>query len=120
MPSFEQFLMTPLSARSILVNLSLLKKKASNRPKTIGVFSRTKSSHSDLRLPQGYLLPDFQPYRSNFFAPPPPLTYLESTPPVLLRYYSCVDDQREEVATRPLLFGLRCGANGHSRASRPS
>ena len=69
MPSFEQFLMTPLSARSILVNLSL-KKKASNRPKTIGVFTRTKTSRSDERLPIGYSLPDFQLHRSNFLAAP--------------------------------------------------
>ena len=64
--------MTYVNARSILVNLSLSKKKASNRPKTIGVLTRTKSSRSDLRIPLGYLLPDFQPHRSNFFAPPPP------------------------------------------------
>ena len=32
--------------------------------------TRTKSSRSDLRIPLGYLLPDFQPHRSNFFAPP--------------------------------------------------
>ena len=60
--------MTPLSARSILVNLSLKKKKASNRPKTIGVFTCTKPSCSDERLPIGYSLPDFQPHRSNFLA----------------------------------------------------
>ena len=70
MPSFEQFLMTPLSARSILVNLSLKKKKASNRPKTIGVFTRTKSWTSGNHLPIGYLLPNFQPHRSNFLDQP--------------------------------------------------
>ena len=59
--------MTPLSARSTLVNLSLEKNLTSNRPKPIGVLTRTKSSCSDDRLPLGYLLPDFQPHRSNFF-----------------------------------------------------
>ena len=68
--SFKRFSQTGLSARSILVNLSLEKNLTSNRPKPIGVLTRTKSSHSDLRLPLGYLLPDFQPHRSNFFAPP--------------------------------------------------
>ena len=62
--------MTNVSARSNLVNFSPEKKLTSNRPKPIGVLTRTKSSHSDLRIPQGYLLPDFQPHRSNFFAPP--------------------------------------------------
>ena len=62
--------MTNVSARSNLVNFSPEKKLTSNRPKPIGVLTRTKSSHSDLRIPLGYLLPDFQPHRSNFFAPP--------------------------------------------------
>ena len=65
--TFEWFLMTTLGARSTLVNLSLEKNLTSNRPKPIGVLTRTKSSCSDDRLPLGYLLPDFQPHRSNFF-----------------------------------------------------
>ena len=60
MPSFEQFLMFPLNARSILMNLSLKNKKASNRPKNIGVFTRTKTSRSDERLPIGYSLSSFK------------------------------------------------------------
>ena len=71
-PTFECFLMTNVSARSNLVNFCPEKNLTQNRPKPIGVLTRTKSSHSDLRLPLGYLLPDFQPHRSNFFAPPPP------------------------------------------------
>ena len=72
MPTFEWFLMTNVSARSILVNLSLEKKLTSNRPKPIGVLTRTECSCSDDRLPLGYLLPDFKPHRSSFFIPPPP------------------------------------------------
>ena len=60
MPSFEHFLMSPLNARSILVNLSLEKNMTSNRPKPIRVLTGTKSSCSDDRQPLGYLLPDFQ------------------------------------------------------------
>ena len=62
--------MTNVSARSNLVNFCPEKNLSQNRPKPIGVLTRTKSSHSDLRIPLGYLLPDFQPHRSNFFAPP--------------------------------------------------
>ena len=58
------------SARSNLVNLSPEKNLASNGSKPIGVMTRTKSWTSADRLPLGYLLPDFQPHRSNFFAPP--------------------------------------------------
>ena len=64
--------MTNVSARSNLVNLSLEKNLTSNRPKPIRVLTRTKPSCSDDRLPLGYLLPDFQPHRSNFLALPPP------------------------------------------------
>ena len=45
----------------------------SNRPKPIRVLTRTKSSCSDDRLPLGYLLPDWQPHRSNFVIHLPPL-----------------------------------------------
>ena len=62
--------MTNVSARSNFVKKIPEKKLTSNRPKPIGVLTRTKSSHSDLRIPLGYLLPDFQPHRSNFFAQP--------------------------------------------------
>ena len=112
--------MTDVSARSNLVNFCPEKNLTSNGPKPIRVLTRTKISHSDLRLPLGYLLPDFQPHRSNFFAPPAAaataaaalfklsrvdpfggaplplecrrLSYLESTPSVVLRYHSSVDD----------------------------
>ena len=63
---FEGFLISYLSARSKLVNLSLRKNLTSNGYKPIGVLTHTKSSYSDDRLPIGYLLPDFQPHRSNF------------------------------------------------------
>ena len=59
--------MTNVSARSILVNFCPEKNLTANGPKPIGVLTRTKSSHSDLRIPLGYLLPDFQPHWSNVF-----------------------------------------------------
>ena len=59
--------MSNVSARSKLVNFSPEKNLTSNRPKPIGVLTRSKSSCSDDRLPLGYLLTDFQPHRSNFF-----------------------------------------------------
>ena len=62
--------MINVNARSNLVNFCPEKNLTSNGPKPIRVLTRTKSSHSDMRLPLGYLLPDFQPHRSNFFAPP--------------------------------------------------
>ena len=64
--------MTNVSARSILVNFFRKKNLTPNGPKPIGVLTRTKSSHSDLRIPYCYLLSNFQPNWSNFFAPPPP------------------------------------------------
>ena len=64
--------MTNVSARSILVNFCPEKNLTPNGPKPIGVLTRTKSSHSDLRIPYCYLLSNFQPNWSNFFAPPPP------------------------------------------------
>ena len=73
----------------------------SNRSKTIRVLTRTQSSCSDDRLPIGYLLPDFQPISRNFFA-------------------SLFHNQKEGVALRLLLFGLRRGASRPSRAGRPS
>ena len=73
--------MTCLSARSNLVNFSPKKNLTSNGSKPIGVLTRTKISRSDLRLPNAYSLPDFQPHRSNFLdhspPPPPPLTRKE-------------------------------------------
>ena len=57
--TFERFLMTTSSARSILVNCSPKKNLTSNGSKPIGVLTRTKISHSDLRLPNAYSLPDF-------------------------------------------------------------
>ena len=66
LPTFECFLMTNVSARSNLVNFCPEKNLSQNRPKPIGVLTRTKSSHSDLRIPLGYLLPDFQQIWSNF------------------------------------------------------
>ena len=59
-PTFERFLMTSSSARSILVNFSLKKNLTLNGCKPIRVLTCTKSSYSDERLPLGYLLPDFQ------------------------------------------------------------
>ena len=64
--------MTASSARSNLANCSLKKNLSSNGCKPIRVLTCTKSSCSDGHLPIGYLLPDFQSHRSNFFAPPPP------------------------------------------------
>ena len=57
--TFERFLMTPSSARSILVKFSSKKNLTSNGSKPIGVLTRTKSSRSDLRLPNAYSLLDF-------------------------------------------------------------
>ena len=68
LPSFKRFLMTPLSARSTLVNFTLKKNLTSNSSKPIGILTRTKSWTSADHLPIGYLLPDFQLHRSNFFA----------------------------------------------------
>ena len=79
-PNLEWFSTTPLSARYILVVFFQTKNLTSNRSKPIGVLTRTKSSCSDERLPIGYLLRNFQPNRSNFFAPPPP-----PPPPALTR-----------------------------------
>ena len=59
--------MTNVSASSILVNLSLEKNLTSNRPKPIGVLTRTGCSYSDDRLPLGYLLPDFQQLWRTFY-----------------------------------------------------
>ena len=59
--------MTNVGARSNLVNLSPEKNLTSNRPKPIGVLTRTKLLRSELRLPVSYLLHDFQPQKSNFF-----------------------------------------------------
>ena len=64
--SFERFLMNTYNARSVLVIFQLKKNLSSNCCKPIRVLTRTKSSCSDDRLPLGYLLPDFQPHRSNF------------------------------------------------------
>ena len=58
-PSFERFLMTPLSARSTLVNFTLTKNLTSNGCIPIGVLTRKKSSGSDDRLSIDYSLPDF-------------------------------------------------------------
>ena len=63
---FEWFLMTTSSARLILVNFSPEKNLTSNRSKPIRVLTRIWSSCSDDRLPNAYLLLDFQPHRSNF------------------------------------------------------
>jgi hypothetical protein len=66
--TFERFLMTASSARSILAYFSLKKNLTSNGCKPIRVLTCTKSLGSDDHLPIGYLLPDFQPHRSNFLA----------------------------------------------------
>ena len=58
-PSFERFLMTPLSARSTLVNFTLTKNLTSNDCIPIRVLTRKKSSGSDDRLSIDYSLPDF-------------------------------------------------------------
>ena len=58
-PSFERFLMTPLDARSTLVNFSPTKNQASNDCIPIGVLTRKKSSGSDDRLSIDYPLLDF-------------------------------------------------------------
>ena len=42
LPTFERFLMTPLSARSTLVNFTLKKNLTSNGSKPIRVLSHTK------------------------------------------------------------------------------
>ena len=65
--TFEQFLMTTTSARSILVNLSPKKNLTSNRSKPIRVLTRISSSCSDDRLPNAYSLLDFQTIWSNFY-----------------------------------------------------
>ena len=59
LPSFERFLMTPLSARSTLVKFTLTKNLTSNDCIPIGVLTRKKSSGSDDRLSIDYSLPDF-------------------------------------------------------------
>ena len=59
--------MTLSKARSILVKFSSKKKLTSNGSKPIRVLTRTKISRSDLRKPNAYSLPTFQPHRSNFF-----------------------------------------------------
>ena len=59
--------MTNVSARSNLVNFSPEKKLTSNRPKPMGVLTRTECSYSNDRLPLGYSLPDFQQIWRNFF-----------------------------------------------------
>ena len=64
--TFERFLMTTSSARSILVNFSPKKNLTSNRSKPIWVLTRIWSSCSDDRLPNAYSLLDFQPIWSNF------------------------------------------------------
>ena len=70
--TFERFFMTASSARSNIANFSLKKNLSSNGCKPIRVLTRTKSWTSANHLSIGYLLPNFQPHRSNFFAPPPP------------------------------------------------
>ena len=62
MPSFERFLMTPLSARSTLVNFTLTKNLTSNGSKPIGVLKTRILWKRENREPVGYSLPDFQPH----------------------------------------------------------
>ena len=64
--TFERFLMTTSSARSILVNFSPKKNLTSNRSKPIRVLTRIWSSCSDDRLSNAYSLSEFQAHRSNF------------------------------------------------------
>ena len=61
--------MTIWSVRSNLGNFCPKKNLTSNGSKPIGVLTRTNLSDSDLRLPLGYSLYDFQPHRSNFLSP---------------------------------------------------
>ena len=65
--AFKRFLMTISSVISNLVKFCPEKNLTSNGPKPIRVQTRTKFLCSGKRLPIGYLLPDFQPHRSNFF-----------------------------------------------------
>ena len=67
MPSFEQFFVTALSARSILVNFTLRKNLTSNSSKPIGVLKTRNLWKRENREPMGYSLPDFQPHWSNVF-----------------------------------------------------
>ena len=66
-------------------------KPTSNRSKPIRVLTRTKSLCSDDRLPLGYLLPDFQPHRSNFVIH---FTSLHFTPMI---NFSRVDPSRSQL-----------------------
>ena len=68
--TFERFLMSLCNARSNSRRFSQNIFLTSNGCKPIGVLTRTKSWTSADHLPIGYLLPDFQPHRSNFFIPP--------------------------------------------------
>ena len=65
-----------VSARSNLVIFFPKKNLTSNGSKPIRVLKTKNLVSSDLRLPNYYLLPDFQPHRSNFLlqptGPPPP------------------------------------------------
>ena len=70
--------MTSERARSILMKFSSKKNLTSNGSKPIRVLTRTKISRSDLRKPNAYSLPTFQPHRSNFFGS---LTTAAATPP---------------------------------------
>ena len=60
MPSFEQFFVTALSARSILVNFTLRKNLTSKSSKPIGVLKTRNLWKRENREPMGYSLPDFQ------------------------------------------------------------
>ena len=67
MPIFERFLMTPLSARSTLVILTLKKNLNSNGSKPIGILKTRNLRKRENREPIGYSLPDFKPHWSNVF-----------------------------------------------------
>ena len=60
MPSFEQFFVTALSARSILVNFTLRKNLTSKSSKPIGVLKTRNLWKRENREPMRYSLPDFQ------------------------------------------------------------
>ena len=62
--------MSSLGARSILVHFSKKKNLTSDGSKPIRVLINPNLSDSDLRLPIGYSLPDFQLHISNFYLQP--------------------------------------------------
>ena len=64
--SLEWFSLTVLGARSNVVKIFQKKNRTSNRSKPMTVLTRANCSCNDDHLPNGYLLPDFQPSWRNF------------------------------------------------------